>query len=474
MTRSPSSRKPSRNRTQPVGLWGKDVLLIERMSQEGRGVASRKGKVVFVSGALAGEQVQAQCTAVKRDYDEADMIALAQDSAPSAQRVTPPCPVYQHCGGCSLQHWSLAAQLEHKQASLSAMLQTVLPGLSLAPPLASHPAGFRHRLRLLVTRNADRSYALGLRQRRSHASANLQHCLVANAASNTLLQALPDMLLRAPDLQGLREIEIDADSDNRLGLCFYFAARPGEKVLSALREAVLGESVVALRVRLNLQRKSRGDIHSDEPGGEDAAQWQDLHAEGELCLRLETPAAHGKDAQRPLELAYLPGDFTQTNSAVNDQLLARMLDWLQPRDDEHAIDLFAGIGNFSLPLAQRAKSVIALEGDSAMVRHIVDNAGRNALENIHARALNLLAAEVLLPKADIAVIDPPRAGARTVCEALARSKVQRLVYISCHPATLLRDARVLHGGGLRLTKAAAADMFLHTGHSEAIALFERR
>jgi 23S rRNA (uracil1939-C5)-methyltransferase len=477
VAKPPASRKHSRNASQqsrPGGLWGKDTLLIERMSQEGRGVASRSGKIVFVSGALSGEQVQAQCRAVKRDYDEADMIELVKETAPAAQRVPPPCPVYQRCGGCSLQHWSLAAQQQHQQASLLAMLQSVVPALTLDPPVTSEPIAFRHRLRLLVARNADRSYVLGLRQRQSHAVESLQHCLIANAAVNTLLQALPGMLLSAPDLQGLREIEIDADSNNQLGLCFYFAAPPGEKVLYALRVAVLTEPVVALRVRLIAHRTSHSEAHYDEPGREDSAQSRELHAEGELCLKLEVPAAHDRVAMRALKLAYLPGDFTQTNWAVNTALLVRALDWLRPHNDEHAIDLFAGIGNFSLPLAHYVKSVLALEGNSTMVERILANAKHNGLGNISAKALNLLAGDMVLPKADLAIVDPPRAGAKTVCEVLARSRVKRLVYVSCHPATLLRDARVLHSGGLHLTRAATVAMFPHTGHSEAIALFARK
>jgi tRNA/tmRNA/rRNA uracil-C5-methylase (TrmA/RlmC/RlmD family) len=313
-----------------------------------------------------------------------------------------------------------------------------------------------------------------LRQRRSHAAASLQHCLVANAAVNWLLQKLPGMLLCAPDLQGLREIEIDADSNNQLGLCFYFAAHPGEKIVSALRTAVLVESVIALRVRLIAGRKSRDDAQYDEPNSEDATHWQELHTEGELCLRLGMPAAHGDVSTGVLELSYLPGDFTQTHWEVNAALVAHTLDWLRPRSDENAIDLFSGIGNFSLPLAHRAKTVLALEGDSDMVGRVICNAERNGIGNIRAKTLNLMAGEVVLPRADIAIVDPPRAGAKAVCEALARSKVKRLVYVSCHPATLLRDARVLHSGGLRLTRAAAVEMFPHTGHSEAIALFERK
>jgi 23S rRNA (uracil1939-C5)-methyltransferase len=411
---------------------------------------------------------------VKRDYDEADMVALVENTAPSAQRMQPECPVYQQCGGCSMQHWSLTMQQQHKQANLLAMLQAIMPALTLDPPITGQPSGFRHRLRLLVTRNADRSYALGLRQRRSHAAASLQHCLVANAAVNGLLQKLPGMLLSAPDLQGLRQIEIDADSNNQLGLCFYFAAHPGEKIVSALRTAVLVESVIALRVRLIAQRKSRSDAQYDEPGSEDATHWQELHAEGELCLRLDVPAEHAGISMEKLELAYLPGDFTQTHWEINAALVARTLDWLRPSSDENAIDLFSGIGNFSLPLACRAKTVRALEGDNSMALRIGTNAARNGLGNIHAKTLNLMAGEVVLPSADIAIVDPPRAGAKAVCEALAHSTVKRLVYVSCHPATLVRDARVLHNGGLRLIRAAAVDMFPHTGHGEAIALFERK
>lgn len=471
-TRKPFSKAPARTR-QP-DLWGKDTLVIERMSQEGRGVARRAGKIVFVNGALTGEHVRAQCTAVKRDYDEAELIELLADTTLSAQRVEPECPIYHHCGGCSLQHWSPAAQQQHKGANLLAVLQAIVPALILDPPITAQPSGFRHRLRLLVTRNADRSYDLGLRQRRSHEAVCIQHCLVATAAVNGLLQALPDMLRNAPDLQGLREIEIDADSNNQLGLCFYFAAHPGEKTLLALRAAVLDDSVIALRIRLDTRRQSRSAVESDETGGETTEQWQELHAAGELCLRLAVPGAHGGGSMGELELAYLPGDFTQTHWEVNAALVARALDWLQPRSDETALDLFSGIGNFSLPLARAAKAVHAVEGDSSMTARILANAKRNGIENISAKALNLLADEVVLPKADIAIVDPPRAGAKAVCEALARSRVKRLLYVSCHPATLARDARVLHAAGLRLSKAAAVDMFPHTGHSEAIALFERK
>ncbi len=477
MTKTRSTRKQygkSPPKTPPPKLWGKDTLVIDRMSQEGRGVGRHAGKIVFVDGALTGEQVRVQCTAVKRDYDEADLIELLPATAPSMQRVEPECPVYHICGGCSLQHWSLPAQQQHKQAHLLSLLQAIAPRLILDPPILCRENNFRHRLRLLVTRGMDRSYVLGLRQRRSHEAVGLQHCVVANAAVNRLLQTLPDMLLHAPDLQGLREIEIDADSNNQLGLCFYFAAHPGEKTVLALHTAVLGGSVIALRIRLNTQRQSRSAPESDESGGETSVHWQELYAAGELCLRLPGPVTHGSVATGELELAYLPGDFTQTHWEVNAALVTRALDWLQPRSDETALDLFSGIGNFSLPLARIAKTVHAVEGDSRMTARILANAKRNGLENVSAKALNLLADEVVLPKADIAIIDPPRAGAKAVCAILARSRVKRLLYISCHPATLVRDARVLHGAGLRLCRSAAVDMFPHTGHSEAIALFERK
>jgi tRNA/tmRNA/rRNA uracil-C5-methylase (TrmA/RlmC/RlmD family) len=300
----------------------------------------------------------------------------------------------------------------------------------------------------------------------------VQHCLVANPTVNRLLQALPAKLLLAPDLQGLREIEIDADSHDHVGLCFYFAAHPGEKVLSALRTTLLDEEVTALRIRLSSQRPKRSAMQYDEPDGENMAQWQELCTAGELTLKLHSPAAYDGVTSENLELAYLPGDFTQTHWEINAALVARALDWLRPRSDEIALDLFSGIGNFSLPMARRAKTVHALEGNSSMAARITSNAARNGIYNVNAKVLDLMAEEVVLPRADIAIVDPPRAGAKAVCAALTRSKIRRVVYVSCHPATLLRDARVLHSAGLRLVKAAAVDMFAHTGHSEAIALFE--
>jgi len=443
------------------------------MSQEGRGVAIREGKVVFVSGALAGEQVRVQCTASKRDYDEADLIELVDSTSASAARVAPDCPVYPQCGGCSLQHWSLEAQREHKAAMLLSMLQPVAT-LQLDPPIYGRPDAFRHRLRLVVTRTPDRSYALGLRQRRTHQAVTVSNCLVANPAVNALLQSLPARLGALPDLQGLREIEIDADSSNRLGLCFYFAAHPGEANLALLQAAMLSGEVIALRVRLNTQAKSKSAAYADDIEPTEPVRSQELLAAGELQLlaALSGDAAHG--AGRVLELAYLPGDFTQTNWDVNTALAQRAMDWLQPGAGEHALDLFCGIGNFSLPLACRARWVDAYEGDGDMTRRVSSNAARNGLENVRARTLDLMTDGIALPRADIAIVDPPRAGAKSVCEALVRSSLQRVVYVSCHPATLARDARILQAGGLKLRKAAAVDMFPHTGHAEAIALFTRK
>jgi 23S rRNA (uracil1939-C5)-methyltransferase len=466
--RSPTSSTQSRQ----IRLWGKDTVVIERMSQEGRGIANRQGKIVFVSDALTGEHVRVQCTAVKRDFDTADMMTLLPDAAPSAQRVVPQCQVYAECGGCTLQHWSPAAQQQHKQETLLAMLEPIAPGLTLAPPIISCSSGFRHRVRLLVTRNTDKTYSLGFRQRGSHDAVSLQHCVVANAAVNTLLQALPKILFSAPELQGLREIEIDADSDNQLGLCFYFAAHPGEKVLSALRTAVLSDSVIAMRVRLIGKRKSRSDALYDDRG-EQLKQLQELYKEGELTLRLQPTIEDDSTEFEELQLSYLPGDFTQTHWSVNAALVSLALNWLKPELDEIALDLFSGIGNFSLPFSRRTKIVHAIEGDSDMVLRVERNAQRNGIENINAKMLNLMTDTVTLPEADIAIVDPPRAGARSVCETLARSKIKRLVYISCHPATLTRDARLLCGAGFKLTKAAAVDMFPHSGHSEVVVLFER-
>jgi 23S rRNA (uracil1939-C5)-methyltransferase len=475
VARSPKTRRPSRRaaiKTAPARLWGKATLTIERMSQEGRGVALRDGKVVFVSGALAGEQVLAQCTAVKKGFDEAVMLERVTDTPANADRVPPTCPVFNECGGCSLQHWSMRAQQQHQQAMLHTLLQGDFP-LELDPPILSEPEGYRHRLRLRVIRDSQKGFALALRQHRSQQIVQVGHCLVANAAVNAMIQVLPERLLRAPELQGLREIEIDADSDNRIGLCFYFAANPGEKVLAALHDVILTDEVIALRTRLATQKKSRADTLLDDGGDDETGLWQELTESGQLQLRTGGFCVDDQSPVPELTLAYQPGDFTQTHWGVNAALVARALAWLQPGQDEDALDLFAGIGNFSLALACKTRTVRTFENDASMTARLSANAERNGLDNVHAATLNLMTDNVQLPRADIAILDPPRAGAKAVCEALAKSRVKRLVYISCHPATLLRDARILREGGYRLVKAASVDMFPHTGHSEAIALFHR-
>ena len=276
-------------------------------------------------------------------------------------------------------------------------------------------------------------------------------------------------------MQGLREIEIDGDSHDQLGLCCYFAARPGEKALLSLRAAVLDAPVRALRVRLIESRKSRNDDALDDTG-EDTAPWQELYCEGELhlSLTLPTPEPGGPEPGKAPGAGLSPGGLHPDPLGDQRGSGARALDWLQPVTEECALDLFSGIGNFSLPLAVRAGVVHALEGDAGMTERVAGNAARNGLDNIRAQTLNLMAEKLVLPKADIAVIDPPRAGAKAVCEALARSGVRRLVYVSCHPATLSRDAAILAKAGFALRRAAAVDMFPHTGHSEAIVLFERK
>ena len=468
-------RHPGSHKKTVAQLWGKDTLNVERMSGEGRGIAHRAGKIVFITGALPGEQVQVQCTAVKKDYDEADMLALAADTTPASSRIAPPCPVYDRCGGCSLQHWALAAQQQHKQELLHSLLHHIAPQASLESSLNSDTSGFRHRLRLRVARDADRRYSLGLRQRRSHQSISLQHCLVAAPSVNATLLALPALLGDAPDLQGLREIEIDSDSNGEVGLCFFFAANPGEKTLSVLANSILSPpAIVAVRMLLRTQRRpGASSTHDDQNTGALSADWQEIYTRGELSLRPGVPSPAGAP-QDTLQLGYRPGDFTQTNWQVNSALLARALNWLQPHADEVALDLFCGIGNFTLALARNCKQVYALEADQTMIEQLDSNAQRNGIDNIEALVRNLMADGIALPAADIAIVDPPRAGASAACAVLARSRVRRVLYISCHPATLARDARTLTDAGFTLSRACAVDMFPHTGHSEAMALFERK
>ncbi|MGR2740093.1 TRAM domain-containing protein [Billgrantia sp. Q4P2] len=455
-------RRPARQRSGVSGLQrrpgeappaappGADAaVVIERLAHDGRGVArAASGKTLFVDGALPGERVEVAVHRTRKRYDEAHVRELLE---PAAERVEPPCVHYGQCGGCDLQHLAVAAQREHKRAVLTDLLAR--EGVALAEPpglLAGEPLGYRRRARLGVKVDAEGGVHLGFRTRHATRLVDIQTCEVLLPELAVLIVPLRELLaeLEAPRLVGHLEL-IAADSTRVV-------------VVRQLRDN-----------RADLQRwRAFGEAHGvavacllgrEEP----TLEW--LGEAPTLGYRLP-------GGERELQLGFAPGDFVQVNEQINRELVATARQWLAPIAGQRVLDLFAGIGNFGLPLATDGASVTAAEGNPAMVARLAHNASRNGLDidalqldlNDEAAVAGLLAR--LSPEA--VVLDPPRDGADAACRALIERPVPRLVYIACDPATLARDAARLVHGGYRITRVAVADMFVHTSHLESLLLLE--
>ncbi len=401
-----------------------EELSITRLSDDGRGVGKRSGKVVFVERCLPGETVTARSYRTGKRFDEAELIAVNE---PSSQRIEPACRHYNDCGGCQLQHMDIAAQREHKAERFSAMLSR-LNGSGALPPIAGEAFGYRHRIRLAFEKGG-----VGLKAARSHSIVPIPECLILRPA---LAGAVDTLYQHIESFSGLfrGEIELVEGQGEQVACALSLTKKPTTAVLS--RFLALFPLPVSLIVA------------------------------GDEVLRLEAADLLYPEG----DLRFEPSDFTQVNPGVNRQLLEQVLDWLALTQKDRLLDAFSGLGNFSLYLADQCGGVVGLEGDAAMV----NRARRGAPATVRFEQANLFDPELSLPGGlTKAVIDPPRAGASALCEKLAVSSLQRLVYVSCDPATLERDARILLAAGFRLEAARWADMFPQTHHMESLLLFTR-
>jgi 23S rRNA (uracil1939-C5)-methyltransferase len=423
---------------------------IESMDQEGRGVTRIGGKTVFVDGALPGELVSLRRTRRQRRHDEAVVVEVQRASP---ERVSPRCPHYGVCGGCSLQHLDHGAQLEAKRrvfAETLARIGGVAPGEWL-PPLTGPAFGYRRRARLgcrFVDKKA--RVLVGFRERGSPLLADLASCEVLAAPVGMLIAALAELVGTLEVHRRVAQIEV-AVGDNVTALVLRVLDDPPHADLDRLREFESRHGVA-----LYLQR-----------GGLDTV------------LPLSPPAVplrYGL-AGLPAGIEFAPTDFVQVNGELNRLMVARALDLLEPRPADRALDLYCGLGNFSLPLAQRTAAVVGVEGDAALVARARANAARNGIGNAAFHAANLAAesqaGDWARGRYDLVLLDPPRAGAREILPVAAASRPRRMVYVSCHSGSFARDAGILVGElGYRLAAAGIMDMFPQTSHVETIALFE--
>lgn len=423
---------------------------IESLDHEGRGVAHVAGKTVFVDGALPGESVTFQRVRRRRRYDEAVAVAILR---PAADRVVPRCAHFGVCGGCSLQHLDHAAQLTAKQRTVAEELVRIggVQPERWLPPLVGPVWSYRRRARL-GCRFVDRKgrVLVGFRERGSPLIADLARCEVLAEPVGALVTELAELIGGLELRRRVAQIEI-AVADNG----------------TALVLRVLEDVPAADLERLKAFEQRRGiAIHLQRGGLETTAP---ISPPAEP-LRYELPGL-------PAGIQFAPTDFIQVNGELNRRMVARALELLAPRESDRVLDLFCGLGNFTLPIARRVASVTGVEGDRALLARAAENAIRNGIGNARFEAADLADPAPDRPWSrqayDLVLLDPPRTGAREILPVAASSRPRRIVYVSCHPGTLARDAGILVGGmGYRLEAAGIMDMFPHTSHVEAIAAFE--
>lgn len=432
-------------------------LKVESLDLEANGVARHDGKVVFVRGALPGEVVSARIVRRKPRFDVAEIESIERASV---LRAAPRCPHFGTCGGCSMQHVDARAQVAIKQRVLEDTLwhvAKVRAGTVLAP-IVGPEWGYRHRARLSVRHVPKKGGVLvGFHERGSSYVADMRTCHVLPPRVAGLLLPLRALVESMSVRDRLPQVEV-ALGDTVLALVFRVLEPPSPADLERLR--AFGDTH---RLEVWLQPRGPESIElAWSPGGASS----DLH----YAL-----------PEFGLTLPFRPTDFTQVNAAINASLVSRAVRLLDPKPDDTVLDLFCGLGNFTLPLATRAARVVGVEGSASLVARARDAAAASGLaartEFAIANLFELDAARwQALGRVDRVLVDPPREGALAVARVLAdpaTARPNRLVYVSCNPATLARDAAVLvHEGGWSLAQAGVVNMFPHTSHVESIAVFE--
>lgn len=444
----------------PADEW----LTVESLDLEAQGVAhNAEGKVVFIDGALPGERVRVTVQRRKNNWEQATAVDWQRESS---QRVRPACPHFGHCGGCKMQHLHVAAQVATKQRALEDALWHLgkVKAERLLRPIEGPAWGYRYRARLSVRYVAKKGKVLvGFHERRSSFVADMERCEVLPPHLSAMLLPLRELIGGMQQRDRLPQIEVAVGEAVTALVLRHLEPLPDHD-LARLRAFAAEHGV-----QWWLQPKGPDTVHRLDEGGPDLAY---------------TLPEFG------IVMPFKPTDFTQVNHQINSVLVSRALRLLEARPHERVVDWFCGLGNFTLPIARAAREVLGIEGSEALVQRSRENASRNGLAaktSFEARNLFELPATDLAGygAADKWLVDPPREGAFALAKALAELHAdpslapgwqppKRIVYVSCNPATLARDAGLLvHQAGYRCVAAGAVNMFPHTAHVESLAVFER-
>lgn len=430
---------------------------VEGLNHDGEGVI-RAGKTAFVGGALPGEQVRFVRRRSHGSHDEAELLEVL---AASPERVTPRCAHFGTCGGCALQHLDAAAQLAHKEKQLRESLERIgkVAPRDWLPALTGPEWAYRRRARLGARFVFAKERSLvGFRERFSSHVAAIERCEVLAEPVGSLIGPLSELLTSLAIRERVPQVEV------------------------AIGDPLNADKHVVLVFRV-----------LDEPGADDLARFAAFEAAHPVRVYLQPK---GLDSVRPMSgpppvleyaipdfdvrLEFLPNDFVQVNGALNRALVGRVIELLELDARSRVLDLYCGLGNFTLPLARRAGEVVGVEGEAGLVARARANATRNGIANAEFHVGNLMAPEAQSaswtagPYSHV-LLDPPRAGAREMLGVVARLRPRRLAYVSCHPGSLARDlGELVHEHGFELLAAGVADMFPHTAHVESLAILAPR
>ena len=428
---------------------------ISALSNEGRGIAHVDDRTVFIDQALKGERVRFKYTRLTSKIAEGRAVEVLK---PSPLRVEPLCRAFDMCGGCSLQHMSSEAQVELKQSMLLDQLEHngVNPE-EVISSLLGPEYGYRHKARLGVRYvHKKETVLVGFRERNSSFITETQRCEVLHPSVGGIISEIADCINKMETKRSIPQIEV-AVGDNQTVLVFRHLEALPEEDRTLLSDFCQAHSLV-------------GYLQAGKPD-----ELELLYPQQAETLYYMLPAASGED----LKIEFQPSDFTQVNPDINRRMVANAIEYLSLKETDTVLDLFSGLGNFALAMARGCAKVVAVEGSLVMVKKARDNAELNDIENAEFYYADLYGDELaaapwLKQKYDKILLDPPRSGAAEILPSLKKMGASIIVYVSCHPATLARDAAVLVNDlGYKLKKAGIMNMFPHTGHVESIAVFEK-
>jgi len=441
---------------------------IKALDMDGRGVGhvtnedGSQGKVIFVEGALPGERVSFQSYRKKPKWEAATMTQLHRESS---LRVKPQCEYFGICGGCAMQHLEPSAQVAMKQRVLEDNLWHIskLKAETMLRPIYGPTWGYRYRARISVKNVVKKGTVLvGFHEKKSAFVSDMKTCEILPPHVSAMLVPLRQLIASLTLIDRLPQIEL------------------------AIGEGDDGKQVTAMVLRVMASPTAADEVKLKAFADHYDVQWW-LQSKGPDTAKPYYPAQSTLHYMLPefgIRMPFKPTDFTQVNHLINRVLVARALRLLDVQPDDRVVDLFCGLGNFTLPIATLAREVVGIEGSTALTERAAENAKVNGVSKktiFYCRNLFNATTEdfVSLGKFDRMLIDPPREGAIEVCKAIAglqsaqaMLKPSRIVYVSCNPATLARDAGELTKGGYRLTMAGVVNMFPHTAHVESIAVFD--